>query len=97
MPFLAADIASVGPLTADTRVLLTTLVALGVTILVPLIALVVSLLWEISLLPLVVEIPLPPVLSELSGTLCIGVAGLGSSAVAQVPPICLGQSMDLRG
>ena len=77
VPFLAADIASVGPLTADTRMLLTTLVALRVVILVPLVALVVSLLGEISLLSLVVEIPLPLVLSGLSGTLCIGVAGLG--------------------
>ena len=77
VPFLAADIASVGPLTADTRMLLTALVALGVTILVPLVALVVSLLWEISLLPLVVGIPLPLVLPGLSGTLSIGVAGLG--------------------
>ena len=77
VPFLAADIASVGPLTADTRMLLPALVALGVTILVPLVALVVSLLREIFLLSLVVEIPLPLILSGLSGTLCVGVAGLG--------------------
>ena len=77
MPFLAADIASVGPLSAYTWVLLAALVALRVIILVPIVALIVSLLGEISLLPLIVEIPLPLVLPGLSGTLGIGVASLG--------------------
>ena len=77
VPFLAANIASIGPQSAGARVLLTTLVALRVTILVPLVALVVSLLGEIPLLPLVVEISPSLIPPGLPGTLCIEVAGLG--------------------
>ena len=76
VPFLAADVASVGPLAAGTRMLLTAFVALRVTILVPLVALVISLLGEISLLPLIVEISLSLVLPGLPGTLGVWVASL---------------------
>ena len=76
MPFLAADVASIGPHSAHIGVLFPTFGALRVTIDVPLVSPIVSLLGEISLLTLVVEISLALVLPELPGTLR-SIASLG--------------------
>ena len=76
MPLLATDIASIGPQSAHTWVLLAAFVALGVTVLVPLVALIVSFLEKISLLPLIVEVSLAFIFSGLPGTLGIVVASL---------------------
>ena len=63
VPFFPADIAGVSPESAHSGMLLPALGTLRVTIVVSLIAPVVPFLREISLLALVIEIPLPIVLS----------------------------------
>ena len=71
MALFSAQVAHIGTHPANTWVLLVALRALGMSVTLPLIPLIVSPLWGISLLALVIPVSFALVITRRSRTLCL--------------------------